>query len=94
LPAVTRPGRRARQKVAELLAATQTELDKVTRLVQAGKLAGAAKIGVRVGKVLGRFKVAKHFDLQITDTSVAWTAAMPRSPPRPRWTAPTSSVPP
>jgi hypothetical protein len=39
---------------------------------------------VRVGKVLGRFKVAKHFDLQITDTSVAWTAAMPRSPPRPR----------
>jgi hypothetical protein len=53
----------------ELLAATETELDKVTRLVEGGKLAGAAKIGVRVGKVLGRFKVAKHFDLEITDTS-------------------------
>jgi hypothetical protein len=63
---------RARKR-AELLAATQAELDKVTRLVEAGKLTGAAKIGLRVGKVVGRFKVAKHFDLQISDTSFAWT---------------------
>jgi hypothetical protein len=63
---------RARKR-AELLAATEAELDKVTRLVEAGKLTGAAKIGVRVGKVLGRFKVAKHFDLQITDTAFTWT---------------------
>ena len=63
---------RARKR-AELLAATEAELDKITRLVQAGKLKGAAKIGVRVGKVVGKFKVAKHFDLQITDTSFAWT---------------------
>jgi hypothetical protein len=62
---------RARKR-AELLAATQAELDKVTRLVEAGKLKGAAKIGVRVGKVAGRFKVAKHFDLQITDTAFAY----------------------
>jgi len=60
-------------KRGELLAATQTELDKVTRLVEAGKLKGAAKIGVRVGKVLGKFKVAKHFDLEITDTTFTWT---------------------
>jgi hypothetical protein len=59
---------RARKRT-ELLAATETELDKVTRLVAGGKLKGAAKIGVRVGRVLGRFKVAKHFDLQITDTT-------------------------
>jgi transposase len=63
---------RARKR-AELLAATEVELDKVARLVEQGKLAGAAKIGVRVGKVLGKFKVAKHFDLQITDTSFAST---------------------
>jgi hypothetical protein len=63
---------RARKR-AELLAATQAELDKVTRLVEGGKLKGAAKIGVRVGRVLGRFKVAKHFDLQITDTTFTWT---------------------
>jgi hypothetical protein len=62
---------RARKR-GELLDATQVELDKVARLVQAGKLAGAAKIGVRVGKVLGRFKVAKHFDLQISDGSFAY----------------------
>jgi hypothetical protein len=62
---------RARKR-AELLNATQAELDKVTRLVADGKLKGAAKIGVRVGKVLGRFKVAKHFDLQITDTSFGY----------------------
>ena len=36
------------------------------------RLAGAAKIGVRIGKVLGRFKVAKHFDLQITDATFAY----------------------
>jgi Transposase DDE domain len=62
---------RARKR-AELLAATQAELDKVVRLVQAGKLKGAAKIGVRVGRVVGKFKVAKHFDLQITDTAFAY----------------------
>jgi Transposase DDE domain len=59
---------RARKR-GELLAATETELDKVSRLVEGGKLKGAAKIGVRVGRVLGRFKVARHFDLQITDTT-------------------------
>jgi Transposase DDE domain len=63
---------RARKR-AELLAATEAELDKVTRLVEAGKLTGAAKIGVRIGKVAGRFKVAKHFDLQITNTAFTWT---------------------
>jgi hypothetical protein len=63
---------RARKRT-ELLAATEAELDKVTRLVEAGKLKGAAKIGVRVGKVLGRYKVAKHFDLAITDATFTWT---------------------
>jgi hypothetical protein len=63
---------RARKRT-ELLAATQAELDKITRLVEAGKLTGAARIGVRVGKVAGRFQVAKHFDLTISDTSFAWT---------------------
>jgi hypothetical protein len=34
-----------------------------------GPLRGVEKIGVRVGRVLGRFKVGKHFRLDITDTS-------------------------
>src|SRR6266487_65480 len=45
----------------------------ITCLVEGGKLKGAAKIGVRVGKVIGKFKVAKHFDLQITDATFTWT---------------------
>jgi len=61
---------RARKRAA-LLAATEAELDKVARLVDAGKLQGAAKIGVRVGKVLGKFKMAKHFTLDIGDTTFA-----------------------
>jgi Transposase DDE domain len=57
---------RARKR-AELLAATEAELAKVARLVQAGKLVAAAKVGVRVGKVVGRYKMAKHFELTIAD---------------------------
>jgi Transposase DDE domain len=57
---------RARKR-AELLDATAAELDKLAHQVEAGKLTGAAKIGVRVGRVLGRFKMAKHFTLDISD---------------------------
>lgn len=53
----------------QLLAATQAELDKVARQVQAGKLVKAGTIGVRAGRVLGRFKMAKHFTLEIADGS-------------------------
>jgi Transposase DDE domain len=67
---------RARKR-AELLAATAAELDKVAASVQAGRLAGAADIGVRVGRVLGRFKMAKHFTLEITDTSFGYTRNQP-----------------
>jgi hypothetical protein len=35
--------------------------------VDAGKLVGADKIGVRVGKVVNQYKVAKHFELTIED---------------------------
>src|SRR6266498_4503452 len=62
---------RARKRV-ELLAATEAELDKVARLGAAGRLKGAAKVGVRIGKVLAKFKVAKHFDLQISDTTFTY----------------------
>jgi hypothetical protein len=61
------------RKRTELLAATEAELDKVARLVGSGKLVAAAKIGVRVGKVCGRFKMAKHFELQIADGQFSYT---------------------
>jgi hypothetical protein len=57
---------RARKRT-ELLAATERELDKVVQATQRAKraLKGADQIGLRVGKVLGRFKMAKHFTLAI-----------------------------
>ena len=57
-----------------LLQATEAELDKIVAATQRKKrpLVGADKIGVRVGKVLNRFQVAKHFTLDITDEPFAY----------------------
>jgi len=55
-----------------LLAATEVGLDKVKLRVDAGKLVGQDKIGVRVGKFINKYKVAKHFELSITDTALSW----------------------
>ena len=52
-------------KRQELLAATEHNLDKIKARVDAGKLAGSDAIGVRVGKVINQYKVAKHFELSI-----------------------------
>jgi transposase len=55
-------------KRQDLLSATTKELEKVGAMVRRGKLHGAGKIGVRVGRVVNKYKVAKHFDLRIEDT--------------------------
>jgi hypothetical protein len=65
---------RARKRLA-LLEATDTELAKISAAVAAGRLAGAGKIGVRVGKVVGRYKMAKHYILDIKDDRFAFTRA-------------------
>jgi hypothetical protein len=62
---------RARKR-GELLAATDAELDKVAAAVAAGRLKDAGKIGVRVGKVANRFKMAKHYDLTIDDATFSY----------------------
>lgn len=55
----------------ELLTATERELDKIVTATNRKKapLTGESEIGVRVGKVLNRYKVGKHFKLEITDNS-------------------------
>ena len=53
--------------------ATDTELAKIVAAVDAGRLSGAGKIGIRVGKVVGRYKVAKHYRLDITETTFAFS---------------------
>jgi len=50
-----------------LLDATQRELEKVRARVARGGLKGQAPIGVRVGRVLNKYKVGKHFMLEITE---------------------------
>lgn len=52
-----------------LLAATEASLGKIKARVDAGKLAGRDEIGLRVGKVINQYKVAKHFELAIGDES-------------------------
>ena len=61
---------RARKR-EDLLQATERELEKVVAATRREKraLRGRDKIGLRVGKVLGRFKMAKHFGITITETS-------------------------
>jgi hypothetical protein len=61
---------RARKREA-LLVATEKELEKISKAVARERrpLRGEAAIGVRVGRVLGRFKMAKHFRFEITDTA-------------------------
>jgi len=64
---------RARKR-EDLLQATERELEKVAAATRREKraLRGQDRIGLRVGKVLGRFKMAKHFALEITDTAFTY----------------------
>lgn len=59
---------RARKR-EELLGATERELAKVAAACARERrpLRGADAIGLRVGRVIGRYKMAKHFLLEITD---------------------------
>ena len=64
---------RARKR-QELLAATEKSLTKIAQEVarRKKKPLKAAEIGVKVGKVLGRYKVGKHFDCQMGEGSFTW----------------------
>ena len=63
--------RRAYKREA-LLEATQKNLEKVRSAVAAGRLKGREHIGVRVGKIVNQYKVAKHFTLHISDTAFSF----------------------
>ena len=59
------------RKRLELLAATEKDLEPIAAATRRENkpLRGAGDIGVRVGKVLNRYKMAKHFRTDITDES-------------------------
>jgi len=60
---------RARKR-EDLLAATGKLLAPIAARVAAGRLTGKDAIGVAVGEVIGKYKMAKHFDIAITDTAL------------------------
>src|SRR3954447_20738142 len=62
-----------RQKRQDLLAATQAELETLAaRVAAAGRPEAAAEIGVRAGKIINHFRMAKHFTLTIRDGHLGW----------------------
>jgi len=59
-----------RRKREDLLAATERDLIAIQNAVRRARkpLRGEAEIGLKVGAVVGKHKMAKHFALTITDT--------------------------
>jgi hypothetical protein len=63
---------RARKR-GELLAATETLLAPTLAAVHAGRLHGADQIGYKVGRVINRYKMAKHFHWTATEDTLTIT---------------------
>jgi hypothetical protein len=59
-------------KRAELLQATEDGLTQIATRVAAGRLTGQDKIGVAVGCIVNRYKMAQPFTRTITDTTFAF----------------------
>jgi hypothetical protein len=63
---------RARKR-SELLTATEELLAPIVAAVAAGRLIGADQIGLKIGKVIDKYKMAKHLRITITDTTLTVT---------------------
>ena len=70
-PLLTEERARKRQ---ELLAATEKKLNEIVAATQRkrNRLKGKDKIGIRVGKVVNKHKMEKHFILEITEESFSY----------------------
>ena len=62
---------RARKR-EDLVQATERALAEIAKRVEQGTLTGAAAIGLAVGPMLKRWRVGKHFEIEIADTSFAF----------------------
>jgi hypothetical protein len=60
------------RKRDELLQATERGLQQIADRVTRGTLTGADQIGLAVGPAVKRYRMKKHFELQITDTSFSY----------------------
>jgi DDE family transposase len=68
---------RARKR-RELLTATEALLAPITAAVTAGRLRGADKIGYKIGRVIDKYKMAKHFRWTATDDTLTIARDQPR----------------
>ncbi len=66
-------GSQRARKREELLAATETDLAQIAHRADHGTLLGADQIGLAVGPALKRFRMRKHFQIEITDTTFTYT---------------------
>ena len=66
---------RRQRKREQLLQVTEKSLEKISLEVarRKNKPFTAAEIGIKVGKVLGRYKMSKHFECIISDGSFTWS---------------------
>jgi hypothetical protein len=65
-------GAQRARKREELLDATETDLAQIAHRVNRGTLLGAAQIGLAVGPALKRYRMRKHFQIEITDTTFTY----------------------
>jgi transposase len=59
-------------KRQDMLQATEKDLEKIVARVESGRLAGQDDIGLRVGKIINKYKMAKHFDLDIKNDAFSF----------------------
>lgn len=66
---------RRRQKREKLLAATEKELEKIVREVvrRTNTPLDKAEIGKKVGKIINRYKVGKHFSVEIKNSAFSFS---------------------
>ncbi len=64
--------KRRLHKREALLEATEVLLDEIGEAVRQKRLQGGAQIGVKLGQVIGRYKMKKHFVWKIDDTSFTY----------------------
>ncbi len=65
-------GAQRARKRSELLAGTETDLALLKARVDGGTLSGADQIGLAVGPALKRYRMKKHFQIAITDTTFTY----------------------
>lgn len=62
------------RKRSELLAATEAELQTIVTAIERTRrpVRGAQEIALRVGRSIDRYRMAKHFELTITQAQLSW----------------------